>query len=316
MTYTNAATLYIANAPAAGSHVTLTNPYALDVAAGNAYFGGNVGIGAAPGNTLDVNGGATVRTSLTVGGTNGAGQIVNNGQFNWNYPNLDLIRTSSNTSSGRMIAFLLGADADSDATDNDYFKISLDNNATLTSSSTSSANTKLRFNGPGPILLMQTGNVGIGNSSPSYTLQVNGSVAGTSAYVNTSDIRFKKNVQPLDVGLNLVTQMRPVSFEWDVGAIKEWKYHSLSAKERALRGADREDHPADPAMQGKQIGFIAQDMEKILPSVVVTEANAEKTKGMKYSELIPVLVKAIQEQQAQLSKDEATIAAMKVKLGM
>lgn len=39
-TYTNAATLYLANAPAAGGSATITNPYALYVAAGTAYFAG------------------------------------------------------------------------------------------------------------------------------------------------------------------------------------------------------------------------------------------------------------------------------------
>jgi hypothetical protein len=160
-------------------------------------------------------------------------------------------------------------------------------------------------------VLFPNGNVGIQTASPSYTLQVNGSVAGTSAYVNTSDIRHKRNIHPLDVGLKEVAQLRPVTFEWKDDTLN----HSIDGKV-ILR-------PLEPAMQGKQMGFIAQDVENVLPSVVITGTDAEKTKGMKYSELIPVLVKAIQEQQAQLTKDEAslakddaTIAAMKAKLGM
>lgn len=47
-TYTNAATLYIANAPTTGGSATITNPYSLYVAAGTSYFGGLMGIGAAP----------------------------------------------------------------------------------------------------------------------------------------------------------------------------------------------------------------------------------------------------------------------------
>jgi hypothetical protein len=169
------------------------------------------------------------------------------------------------------------------------------------------------FGKSGTILQPNGGDVGIGNSSPSYTLQVNGSVAGTSAYVNTSDIRLKKNIQPLDVGLKAVEQLKPVMFEWKDEAFKQWTSSAPPDPRTPLR---KDRRPNDPAMQGKQIGFIAQDVEKILPSVVVTEDNTEKTKGMKYSELIPVLVKAIQEQQTQLTKDEATIAAMKAKLGM
>jgi hypothetical protein len=41
-TYTTAATLYIANAPAAAGSATITNPYALYVAAGNSLFAGNL----------------------------------------------------------------------------------------------------------------------------------------------------------------------------------------------------------------------------------------------------------------------------------
>ncbi|MCC8427307.1 hypothetical protein [Mucilaginibacter sp. UR6-11] len=57
VTYSNAATMYIAGAPTAGPNVTITNPTALYVAAGNSYFGGNIGIGTMqPDAKLTVNG--------------------------------------------------------------------------------------------------------------------------------------------------------------------------------------------------------------------------------------------------------------------
>ena len=57
VTYTNAATLYIAGAPSAGTNVTLTNPYSLYIAAGTSYFGGDVVYA----------GGLTLNGNVTVG---------------------------------------------------------------------------------------------------------------------------------------------------------------------------------------------------------------------------------------------------------
>jgi hypothetical protein len=48
-------------------------------------------------------------------------------------------------------------------------------------------------------------------------------------------------------------------------------------------------------MKGTQTGFIAQEVEKLLPSTVLTESNKEKTKGLKYNEFSSILTKAIQE---------------------
>jgi Chaperone of endosialidase len=123
----------------------------------------------------------------------------------------------------------------------------------------------------------------------------------------------------LEVGLKEVTQLKPVTFEWKDDILISHPFHGKAIP-----------RPLEPAMQGQQIGFIAQDVEKIVPSVVITENNTEKTKGMKYSEFIPVLVKAIQELKADndnlraqltkdestIAKDEASIASMKAKLGM
>jgi trimeric autotransporter adhesin len=58
------------------------------------------------------------------------------------------------------------------------------------------------------------GNVGIGTTSPSYTLHVNGSVAGNGAYIALSDIRFKKDVQDLVGSLAKVLAIRGVSYKW------------------------------------------------------------------------------------------------------
>jgi hypothetical protein len=118
--------------------------------------------------------------------------------------------------------------------------------------------------------------VGIATASPSYQLHVNGTAYATGAAGALSDIRHKKNIVALgDGALNRVMQLRPVTFLWK--------------------------DPKDDGMKGQQIGFIAQDVERVLPSVVLTQNNTEKTKGLKYNEIIPVLTKALQEQEAEIA---------------
>ena len=130
------------------------------------------------------------------------------------------------------------------------------------------------------------GNVGIGTASPSYLLYVNGTAYASGAAGALSDIRHKDNVKTLGAGgLDVVERLRPVTFTWK--------------------------RPMDDGMKGEQIGFVAQEVQKVLPSVVLTENNSEKTLGIKYTELIPVLAKAIQEQQAEIEQLRAELAAVK-----
>jgi hypothetical protein len=123
--------------------------------------------------------------------------------------------------------------------------------------------------------LIVSGNVGIGTPSPSYLLHVNGTAYAAGAAGALSDIRHKKDVVPLkDGALDNVMKLRPVSFQWKA--------------------------PKDDGMKGRQMGFIAQEVEKVLPSAVLTQHDAEKTKGLKYNEIVAMLTKAIQEQQLEI----------------
>jgi hypothetical protein len=134
-------------------------------------------------------------------------------------------------------------------------------------------NSDANSNNETPLTVLQSGNVGVGTTGPSYTLHVNGTAYATGAAGALSDRRHKKNIAPLaDGALALVSRLKPVSFEWI--------------------------DPRDDGMKGRQIGFIAQDIEPVIPEAVMTENNPEKTKGLKYDSLIPVLTKAIQELKA------------------
>ncbi|MCP4270050.1 MAG: tail fiber domain-containing protein [Candidatus Brocadiaceae bacterium] len=114
------------------------------------------------------------------------------------------------------------------------------------------------------------GYVGIGTQTPSYILHVNGTAYATGAAGALSDLRHKKNVQPVSDGaLNIIDSLRPVTYEWK--------------------------DPVDSGMEGTQIGFIAQEVEGVLPGVVMTQDDEDKTKALKYNEFVPLIVKAIQE---------------------
>jgi len=125
------------------------------------------------------------------------------------------------------------------------------------------------------------GDVGIGTTSPSYKLEVNGSVAGVGAYNNLSDVNWKKNIQDITYGLDKILQLKPITFNWlneDYG--------------------DRIN-----------IGFIAQEVEEIIPNMVTTAEDG--TKSLAITDLIPVLTKAIQEQQAIIESQATEIETLK-----
>ena len=91
-----------------------------------------------------------------------------------------------------------------------------------------------------------------------------------------SDARLKENVKDLNYGLKDVLDIRPVSFDW---------------KEKRNGQHD--------------IGVIAQEIEKIIPEVVVEvdTLNSEDThKTVDYAKLTSVLIKAVQEQQQQINE--------------
>jgi trimeric autotransporter adhesin len=100
----------------------------------------------------------------------------------------------------------------------------------------------------------------------------------------SSDERLKKNIQSLNGSLDILTQLRPVTFEW-----------------KDTTG--REDRPA-----GIQTGFIAQEIEKVKPEWVKTDAQGFKT--VNRDELPMLLVDSIKE----LSANVKTLTAQNEEL--
>ena len=102
-----------------------------------------------------------------------------------------------------------------------------------------------------------------------------------------SDVRVKENIRNSSDGLNVINAIRPVRFDFKPGF-----------------GNDRKN----------QLGFIAQEIETVFPDAVenisLSDEKDEPYKSVGPGALIPVLVKAIQEQQALITSLTARVAAL------
>jgi hypothetical protein len=102
---------------------------------------------------------------------------------------------------------------------------------------------------------------------------------GTS-WTTGSDIRLKTNIEDINYGITSVMALSP----------KKYNY---------INNADK-----------KCLGFIAQEVINILPELIDTPEDSETMMGIEYQAFIPVLVKAIQEQQALIESLTARITTL------
>jgi hypothetical protein len=136
------------------------------------------------------------------------------------------------------------------------------------------------------LVISSNGNVGIGTTSPSYILDVTGEARFTGNYT-TSDRRWKTHIKPITDGLSLVAKLQGVTFDWR-----------------------RKQFPQKHFAKGRQFGFIAQDIEKVMPDIVSTDKQGYKS--VSYQEVIPVLADAVNELKADndnLRKEVETLKA-------
>lgn len=131
-----------------------------------------------------------------------------------------------------------------------------------------------------------------------------GAVYATNGVITTSDMNLKTNVQPLTYGLKELLKLNTITYNW--------KNYKLGKTTIPLE------------KQEKKIGFSAQQLLEILPEVVQTHSwvpvnengDYKEVKnehlGVNYSDIIPVTVKAIQEQQAQIEELKKEIDELKL----
>jgi hypothetical protein len=189
----------------------------------------------------------------------------------------------------------------------------------------SNAPIKLATNGAERLRVTAAGNVGIGTTSPGARLDVADTDTTTSAiivpragnftgtnvdgmiryntastlfefrqngswvnYTTVSDGRLKTNVVPVVDGLGIVNQLNPVFYDWD-----------------------RSNPKASGFEDKHQLGFIAQEVEKVLPEVV--NKGADSYRSLEYGKIVSVVVAAVKELYSKVVGIAADVEALKSK---
>jgi hypothetical protein len=139
------------------------------------------------------------------------------------------------------------------------------------------------------LIIRENGFIGMGNTSPSVRLQVSGDIIANSI-AGSSDLRFKTNVRSISSPLEKVKSLRGVYFNWD---------------QKSFPNKDFSDKT--------ELGFIAQEVEKVLPEVVSRDNSPEEYRSVKYDKVVALLVEAIKEQQKQIDSLKSQVKKLKRK---
>lgn len=131
--------------------------------------------------------------------------------------------------------------------------------------------------------------VGLGVNNPGYRLDLpNIASADGRGRANRWDTysseRWKENIRTLDGALDKVMGLRGVSFDW-----------------KASHGG------------GHDVGFIAEEVGRVVPELVTWEADGVSAQGLAYDRVTALTVEAIKDQQGQieaLRRDNAELRAM------
>jgi len=123
-----------------------------------------------------------------------------------------------------------------------------------------------------------------GANSTLFLNQAGGDVWAGGALVHSSDLRLKRDISELNYGLDEVLQLQPMQYYW--------------------KNRDNQKQ--------KSLGLIAQDVQGIIKNIVHEANDEQKTLSISYTELIPVLVNAIKEQQSIINKQQDQIDELSI----
>ena len=121
------------------------------------------------------------------------------------------------------------------------------------------------------LTINSTGNLGIGIQNPTERLHVSGNILATLNITAYSDARVKTNIVEIDSPLEKIKNMRGV-------------YYNRT-----------DDSNATPA---RHVGLIAQEVETVLPEVVLTDTSEGKHKSVAYGNIVALLIEGMKAQQS------------------
>ncbi|POM60940.1 hypothetical protein PHPALM_30131 [Phytophthora palmivora] len=122
------------------------------------------------------------------------------------------------------------------------------------------------------------------------SVTVDGQVMGSGAYVDASDERFKREVYQISNASEVVAQLRGV----------EYAYNSAKFPNKFRHDGRRE------------LGFIAQEVEKVVPQVVTTDPDGFKY--VAYARLMPIVVEALKREQRRADDSEKRIQHLQTEM--
>ncbi|OUR92049.1 hypothetical protein A9Q87_08090 [Flavobacteriales bacterium 34_180_T64] len=159
---------------------------------------------------------------------------------------------------------------------------------------------KVRINGSTKFKVSANGGISNSNvTTPAFALNLQNSTTdllgrGRAYSWNTySDRRIKSSIRNINYGLQTIMKLRPTAYN----------HHNTLIDEKS--GTSRLSSESVP-----DIGLIAQDVYELVPESVSKPANDEDLWSMDYTRLVPVLIKAIQEQQQIIEKQNSEMKSL------
>jgi hypothetical protein len=140
-----------------------------------------------------------------------------------------------------------------------------------------------------------TGNIGT-------SLNAFNSIYSYTGSITLSDKRQKENIRNITNALNIVSKLQGVKYDFK----KEFSYNDNLIKNSKIKEKLEKERK-------NKVGFIAQDVYKVLPEVVVYDDSTD-VYGIVYDRVVPILVEAIKEQQAQIDSLKKLITKPKSSL--